>query len=140
MAEGNRLPAKGPFRADQVSDGDRYEISSGHPLYCAPSAPRHGAPHALGAGVLIFDPAVTEAGIDTGHRLDDDTLRAPDISIGGVPSDADGWAPGAPPLAVEYASTGQNENDLQSKIAELLGCGCRAVWVVRLVGRKRVDV
>jgi len=43
-------------------------------------------------------------------------------------------------LAVEYADTGQDEQDLQAKIRTLLGAGTRYVWVVRLTGPRRVEV
>lgn len=130
---------RGPFRPEHVKDGDRYEISNGHPVYVAPAGGRHGKEHLVGALPLATDPAVREAGIDVGYALDDHTLRAPDISIGNVP-DAPGWAQGAPRLAVEYADRGTNEDDLQTKIGELLAAGTELVWVVRLVGPRRVDV
>jgi Uma2 family endonuclease len=89
--------------------------------------------------VLDTDPTVEEAGVDTGFSAEPNALRAPDIAIGNVP-DAPGWVRGSPPLAVEYADTGQDEQDLQTKIAELLKAGTRFVWVVRLVGPRRVEV
>jgi len=45
-----------------------------------------------------------------------------------------------PPLAVEYADTGQDEQDLRDKIATLLSAGTRYVWVVRMTGPRRVEV
>jgi len=33
-----RRASRGPFRADQLRPGDRYELSNGHPIYCAPIA------------------------------------------------------------------------------------------------------
>ncbi|MSP62090.1 MAG: hypothetical protein EXR72_17500 [Myxococcales bacterium] len=54
--------------------------------------------------------------------------------------DAPGWILGVPPLAVEYAGTGQDESELQAKIGALIGAGTRFVWVVRLVGPRRVEV
>nr|VFJ96081.1 MAG: hypothetical protein BECKH772A_GA0070896_100975 [Candidatus Kentron sp. H]VFJ96800.1 MAG: hypothetical protein BECKH772B_GA0070898_100985 [Candidatus Kentron sp. H]VFK02558.1 MAG: hypothetical protein BECKH772C_GA0070978_100946 [Candidatus Kentron sp. H] len=36
MQEEYRIPARGPFTADQIKDGDRYELSNGHPIYCLP--------------------------------------------------------------------------------------------------------
>lgn len=130
---------RGPFRPSHVKEGDRYEISRGHPVHVAPSGGRHGKEHVVGALPLATDPAVEEVGIDVGYELDEHTLRAPDISVGNVP-DAPGWAKGAPRLAVEYADRGTNEDDLQTKISELLGAGTELVWVVRLVGPRRVDV
>jgi Putative restriction endonuclease len=51
-----------------------------------------------------------------------------------------GWAPSAPPLAVEIADRGQDEADLQEKIQQLLAAGTRYLWVVRLTGIRRVEV
>lgn len=48
--------------------------------------------------------------------------------------------PGAPPLAVEYADTGTDEADLQKKSSELLAVSTRFVWVVPLVGLRRVKI
>jgi hypothetical protein len=129
----------GPFRPEHVREGDRYEISRGHPIHVAPAGARHGNKHMVGAIPLATDPAEPEVGIDVGYALDEMTLRAPDISVGNVP-DKPGWAKGAPTLAVEYADRGTDEDDLQVKIQELLGAGTEQVWVVRLVGPRRVDV
>ena len=38
MADQPHRLTRGPFRADQLRDGDRYELSNGHPIYCAPPA------------------------------------------------------------------------------------------------------
>jgi hypothetical protein len=89
--------------------------------------------------VLASDPAVQDVGFDTGFSPSPDTLRAPDLSVGSIP-DEPGWVQGAPPLAVEYADTGQDEADLKIKIRELLAAGTRHVWVVRLTGPRRVEV
>jgi hypothetical protein len=66
-------------------------------------------------------------------------MRAPDVAVGNIP-DEPGWVKGAPPLAVEYADRGQDEDELQTKIAELIDAGTRYVWVVRLSGPRRVEV
>ncbi|HXU32848.1 MAG TPA: hypothetical protein VN851_19935, partial [Thermoanaerobaculia bacterium] len=55
-----------------------------------------------------------------------ETLRAPDIAVGNVPNAPD-WVQGAPPLAVEYADTGQDEKELAVKISELLAAGTQIV-------------
>jgi len=89
--------------------------------------------------MLDSDPAVEEAGIDTGYSPSADTLRAPDVAVGNVP-DEPGWVQGAPPLAVEYADRGQDEKELEVKISELLAAGTRIVWVVHLSGPRRVEV
>jgi hypothetical protein len=93
----------------------------------------------LGGSVLDSDPAVEEAGIDTGYSPSSETLRAPDVAVGNVPN-TPGWVQGAPPLAVEYADTGQDEKELALKISELLAAGTKIVWVVRLSGPHRVEV
>ena len=129
----------GPFRADQLRSGDPYELSDGHPVECLPSGGRHSKANLSGGLALETDPAVASAGFDTGFTPDDQNLRAPDIAVGNVP-DQPGWVSGAPPLAVEYADTGQDESDLQEKIQTLLGAGARHVWVVRLAGLRRVEV
>lgn len=135
-----RVPGSGPFRVDQLSSPSSYELSDGHALLCQPAAPRGGAAAVAGAVALRTDPAVVEAGVEVGHRLGDKTLRAPDLSIGNVPAERPGWAEGAPPLAVEYADTGQDYADLEVKVQELLAAGTRYLWVVRLTGPRRVEV
>jgi len=60
--------------------------------------------------------------------------------LAGVPGGDGGWIPEAPPLALEYAARGQDEADLRTKIADLLAHGTRLVWVVRLIGPRRVEV
>ena len=136
---GRSLLAPGPFRADQIREGSPYELSNGHPVLCMPTGRRGGRSNLIGGEVLETDPAVKSAGVDVGFSKDPSHLRAPDVSVGDFANEP-GWAPGAPPLAVEYADTGQDEAELKLKIAELLGAGTRHVWVVRLVGPRRVEV
>jgi hypothetical protein len=136
---GRTLLAPGPFRAEHVAEGSRYELSNGHPVYCPPTGRRGGASNLIGGPVLETDPAVKVAGVDVGFSKDPGHLRAPDVSVGDFAMEP-GWAPGSPPLAVEYADTGQDEAELERKIGELLGGGTRHVWVVRLVGPRRVEV
>ncbi len=132
---------RGPFRADQLRDGDRYELSSGHPIYCAPSGWRHGSSHMTGGLVLDSDPDVQWSGADVGISPDSGTLRAPDVVVQTTPPTGNAtWLTEAPPLVVEYAGPGQDERELMDKIAELLAAGTGQVWVVRLVGPQRVEV
>ena len=138
-AKPNRSAGRGPFRPEHLRSGDPYELSNGHPIECLPQGGRNSRANLVGGVALATDPAVESAGVDTGYAPDDHTLRAPDLAVGNVP-DAPGWVAGAPPLAVEYADTGENEADLKIKIGELLGAGTRLVWVVRLVGPRRVEV
>jgi Uma2 family endonuclease len=129
----------GPFRADQLRSGDPYELSQGHAVLCLPTGGRGSRANLLGGQVLETDPDVESAGVDTGFAPTPDTLRAPDVAVGNVPA-TPGWVRGAPPLALEYVDTGQDEGDLAVKIRELLASGTRYVWVVRLAGPRRVEV
>jgi hypothetical protein len=132
-------PDSGPFRADQLRDGDRYELSHGHPIYCAPSGRDHAGANTMGAAIIDSDPDVQWAGVDAGYSPDPGILRAPDVSVA-APGEGGGWIPGTPLLALEYAGRGQDEAELRTKIADLLGHGTRLVWVVRLTGPRRVEV
>jgi len=131
---------RGPFRADQVRDGDRYELSNGNPVYCAPAGPEHASRSLTGAAAIASDPDVEWAGVDAGFAPEPGTLRAPDVAVGSPPLEQRGWIKSVPLLALEYASVGQDEADLQVKIRELLAAGARLVWVARLVGPRRVEV
>ncbi|MCP3964514.1 MAG: Uma2 family endonuclease [bacterium] len=127
------------FEADEIREGDPYELSGGYKVECLPTGGRGSDAAATGTAVLKSDPAVESAGVDTGYSPAPDTLRAPDVAVGNVPNEP-GWVKGVPPLAVEYADTGQNEADLEVKIRELLDAGTRLIWVVRLTGPRRVEV
>jgi Uma2 family endonuclease len=129
----------GPFRPDQLHSGDPYELSQGHAVYCAPTGGSGSEPNRLGASVVGWDPAVTEAGVDTGYVTEANTLRAPDVAVGNVPNKP-GWVSGVPNLAIEYADIGQDEDKLQEKVRDLLAGGTRYLWVVRLTGPRRVEV
>lgn len=131
--------SRGPFRVEHLREGDRYELSNGHPVYCAPAKRDHAGPNVTGAEVLDTDPDVEWAGFDAGFTPEPRTLRAPDVAVAPAGDERD-WLRTAPPLALEYAGSGQDEADLKLKIAELLSAGTRQVWVVRLVGPRRVEV
>jgi hypothetical protein len=138
MSDQHRKYRRGPFKPEQLRSGDPYELSQGHPIYCAPTGRDGSGPNGLGFAVLDSDPAVRNAGVDTGLALGPDTLRAPDIAVN-FEGGAGAWATQAP-LAVEYAGRGRDEAELKGKIAELLAAGTRWVWVVRLVGPRRVEI
>jgi len=129
----------GPFRADQLRSGDPYELDNGHPVECLPGGGRHAGANLSGGLTLRTDPDVESGGVDPGFKTDDLNLRAPDIAVGNVPEEP-GWIAGVPPLAVEYADVGQDEQELERNIRTLLAAGTRYVWVVRLSGERRVEV
>ncbi|WP_437956009.1 Uma2 family endonuclease [Sorangium sp. So ce119] len=132
-------PPRHPVTADQLRPGDPYELSEGRLVECLPSGRRGGPRNGTGFGVLDTDPLAEAAAVDLGVSPRPEMLHAPDIAVGPIP-DEPGWATEAPPLAVEYADTGQDEAELHSKIDELLAAGTRWIWVVRLQGARRVEV
>lgn len=134
-----KLLAPGPFTADQLRSGDPYELSNGHPVLCLPTGRRGSTRNLTGATAIETDPNVKSAGIDLGVSTAPGTMRAPDIVVDDI-ADERGWHPKAPPLAIEYADVGQDEEELQTKISELLEAGTRLIWVVRLTGPRRVEV
>ncbi|VFM99857.1 MAG: Putative restriction endonuclease [Candidatus Kentron sp. G] len=140
MKKNRQTSSHASFTADRIRDGDRYELSNGYPIYCAPAGDRHSRHNLTGGSLLDSDPDVQWAGVDAGFTPQPGILRAPDVCVAPPPAEAGEWIPGVPPLAVEYADKGQNEADLKIKIGELLAAGTRYVWVVRLAGPRRVEV
>jgi hypothetical protein len=131
--------APGPFVASQLRPGDPYELSRGHAVLCLPTGARGSTKNLLGGAALETDPKVAAAGVDLGVSTEPGMLRAPDVAVGAI-EDAPGWSKVAPPLAVEYADQGGDEEELQARIADLLRVGTRFVWVVRLGGPRRVEI
>ncbi len=136
---GRARPGTGPFRPEQLQSGDPYELSNGHAIYCAPTGGDGTGPNLRGGFVLDSDPMVKSAGVDTGFQLNPLTMRAPDVAVGDF-AERPGWVKGAPPLAIEYAAGGQDEDELREKVDDLLRAGTRYLWVVRLTGPRRVEV
>lgn len=134
-----QLRGPGTFTVDHVREGSRYELSDGHAIYCAPSGGSHASATSAATLVLGTDPSVEEVGTDAGYTPKKDQLRAPDVAVGNVP-DKPGWIPGAPRLALEVADVGQDEEELLLKVQDLLEAGTEQVWVLRLVGPRRVEV
>src|SRR6266851_4437911 len=71
---------------------------------------------------------------DTGFKLSDDTVRAPDISF--VRKDRlatvhrRGFGSGAPDLAVEIFSPSDSVRQLMRKVKQYFAAGCHTVWIV----------
>jgi hypothetical protein len=123
----------------QLRPGDPYELSRGHAIRVPPVSVERTRWRGRVVGIISADPMVRAAGLDPGFKLDDGTLRAPDVAV--LPDEVPpGWLEGVPTLAIEYAGVGQDEAMLQAKIDELVAAGTRYLWVVRLVGPRRVEV
>lgn len=129
----------GPYTASDIRPGDPYEVSNGHLVECMGTGQRGARNNAGGTILLGTDPEVRSVGVDAGISPHPKMLRAPDLVIGDL-EDKPGWAVHAPPLAVEYADTGQDEAELRKKIGELLAAGTRLIWVVRQHGPRCVEV
>jgi len=111
-------PFPGPFTADQIRDGDRYELSNGHRIYCAPAGENHAHRNASGASLLGSDPDVEWSAVDAGFTPEPSILRVPDVAVGPAPIERRGaWIAGVPPLAVEYADRGHKPNATRSAVS-----------------------
>ncbi|CAK0762518.1 hypothetical protein CCP4SC76_3690025 [Gammaproteobacteria bacterium] len=132
----------GPFKAHYLRSGDPYELSNGHPIYCAPASAYLARFYSIGGLVLDTDPDVGWVGINAGITTEPGMLRAPNIVVRATAPEEEGnvWLTEAPPLAVEYAAEGQDMDDLQCKLAELLQAGTGWIWVVHLTDPRRVEV
>ncbi|MBI2377634.1 MAG: Uma2 family endonuclease [Deltaproteobacteria bacterium] len=139
MIEPGLYEPTGPFHADDLTPGERYELVDGHPMYQAATGGDGASTVAVGVQAIGSDPGAEETGVDPGYVLDDTNVRAPDIAVGNVP-DARGFIKGVPRLAVEYAGQRQDEVRLQEKIQAFLSRGTEQIWVVRLIGPRRVEV
>ena len=131
--------SEGPFLPAQLQIGGEYELSNGHPVRCLPTGGDGTGPNGRGFLALDTDPLAANAGVDLGMQLGALTMRAPDVAVGAFP-EKKGWVQGALPLALEYAAATQDEEKLQERIADMLAHGVKYVWVVRLVGPRRVEV
>lgn len=129
----------GQYTTDQLRSGDPYEVSRGRRIDCAPTGGDGTGPNGRGFMALDTDPKVKQAGVDPGFEFGPFTMRAPDVAVGDFP-ETPGWIREVPPLAIEYAGAGQDEDALHEKIDDLKRVGVRHLWVVRLTGPRRVDV
>jgi Uma2 family endonuclease len=71
---------------------------------------------------------------DTGFKLSEDTVRAPDVAFvrkERVPQvHRKGFGKGAPDLAVEVFSPSDNVRQLMRKVKQYFAAGCHTVWIV----------
>ena len=73
-------------------------------------------------------------GAETGFKLSDDTVRAPDVAF--VRKERltavhrKGFGKGAPDLAVEIFSPSDSVRQLMRKVKQYFAAGCHTVWIV----------
>ncbi len=120
-------------------DGMRHELIEGEVTTMAPAGYEHGK---IAARLLRRVAAVVEdrdfgvtLGAETGFRLSDDTVRAPDVAFvskARIPdvSGQGGFGRGAPDFAAEVVSPGDAYEEVQLKVRQWLRAGTRLVWVV----------
>ncbi|MBM3745377.1 MAG: Uma2 family endonuclease [Acidobacteria bacterium] len=117
-------------------DGRRYELDERELITMAPASEGHGG---LAAEVLgVLRNYVKEHSLgrvfssDTGFRLADDTVRAPDVAFVRKERLTGRWMffQGAPDLAVEVFSPTDSVAQLMRKVQQYLRAGCHTVWVV----------
>lgn len=127
----------------------RCELICGELRQMAPAGFEHGVVVGNLTGALAPYVRARRLGVvpgaETGFKIasNPDTVRAPDVGFvrqerlrGGRPR---GYFPGAPDLAVEVVSPGDTSQEVRDKIADWLGAGAQAVWIVYPV-RQTVEV
>ncbi len=116
-------------------DGMKHELTEGELIVMPPPKPRHGdCQLTLGAVLREF---VVSRGLgrvytESGYRLTPDTVRGPGVSFVRTSrlQDPDQYFDGAPDLAVEIVSPGDDASDLREKIKQYLDAGTAVVWVI----------
>jgi Uma2 family endonuclease len=131
--------------ADQLlglpDDGKRRELVAGELREMPPSGHEHGRVTMRLSGPLSVFVEEHDLGAvyaaETGFLLaqNPDTVRGPDVAFVSKERLASvagrrGYFPGAPDLAVEVISPGDLYSDVEAKVEEWLGAGCRMVVVV----------
>jgi len=117
-------------------DSVQIELDEGELIEMPPAGGRHGR-----CGVRII--TVLETFVrarklgwiytpDTGFRLKDDTVRAPDVAFVRQErvADVSGFFPGAPDLAVEIYSPSDSVRQLMRKVKQYFAAGTHTVWIV----------
>ncbi len=121
-----------------VDDTAQTELDEGELITMPPAGWEHGD---IGADLTIILGSFVKkhrlgkvVGAGTGFRLGNDTVRAPDIAfvrqqrLDAVESQ--GFARGAPDLAVEIFSPSDSVRQLMRKVKQYFAAGCHTVWIV----------
>jgi Uma2 family endonuclease len=137
------MPTKTLLTADELErmpadDTVFTELDEGELLTMPPAGWEHGD---IGVEITIILGAFVKKhrlgkvlSADTGFRLGNDTVRAPDCAfvraarVDEVKSK--GFARGAPALAVEIFSPSDSVPQLMRKVKQYFAAGCHTVWIV----------
>ena len=116
-------------------DGMKHELNEGELIVMPPPKPRHGDCQLnLGSALreFVVSNGLGKVYTESGYRLTPHTVRGPDISFVRTSrlQDPDEYFNGAPDLAVEIVSPGDDASDLREKIKQYLDGGTSVVWVV----------
>jgi len=116
-------------------DGMLHELNEGELITMPPPRPRHGSCQVAIAAALRGFATARDRGtvyVESGYRLTPHTLRGPDVSFVRKSrlQDPDEYFDGAPDLAIEIVSPGDDASDLREKVKQYLDAGALAVWVV----------
>ena len=130
-----------PLVPDEVeldAERRRVEILRGEELPVSPTGFEHGVVVLAFGGLLratALRSGVGEVVTEVGFRLAEDVLLAPDLALVAADAVPKGsmrrrMIRGAPRLAVEIVSPGQDAGELAEKIESYLSAGAEAVWVL----------
>lgn len=140
------------FTADDVwemaQDNDKhFELIEGIIFRMAPTGFLHGT--TTNELARVFSNHIKEhklgtvTAAETGYRLSDNTVIAPDIAFiraDRVPKEpVEGYLPFAPDLAVEVMSPSNNASEMSRKIDLLMQHGTQLIWIVHPT-TKAIDV
>ena len=119
-------------------DGMHHEIIEGELITLPPPKSGHSevARRANRALLVLEDRPLGRVYLEAGYKLSEDppTWIQPDVSFlreeRAKATDADGYFPGAPELAVEVISPSESADDVDRKVELLLAHGSQTVWVI----------
>ena len=116
-------------------DGMLHELNEGELITMPPPQRKHSRCQtrlAAALEVFVTKNRLGEAYVEFGFKLRPGTLRAPDVSFvrKARVQTTEGYFEGAPDLAIEIVSPGDDASDLREKVKQYLDAGALAVWVV----------
>jgi Uma2 family endonuclease len=125
---------------EQMPDDDsvQTELDEGELITMPPAGESHGYYECAIASILRHHVKANHLGRvytgDTGFRLNDGTVRSPDVAFvrqSRVQTiQSKGFAKGAPDLAVEIFSPSDSIPQLMRKVKQYFAAGCHTVWIV----------